>query len=52
MANSQPLSRRAVEEYQAIYLKVFGEQISYEEASYQGMKLLRLFKIIYRPIRK
>lgn len=46
------LSKKAIEEYQEIYKKTFGEEISYERASEQGMKLLRLFKIIYRPINK
>ena len=44
------LSKKAVEEYQDIYFRVFGEHISFAEASSQGIKLLRLFKIIYRPL--
>ena len=52
MLTNNILSRKAVEEYQAIYLQVFGETISYEEASAQGMRLLRLFKIIYRPLKR
>lgn len=46
------LSKKAVEEYQEIYKKTYGEEISYEQAAQQGMGLLRLFKIIYRPINK
>lgn len=46
------LSRKAIEEYKAIYKKEFGKEITDSEAEEQGMKLLRLFKIIYRPIPK
>jgi len=46
------LSQQAIEEYKAIYKKEFGEDITDAEAEEQGMKLLRLFKIIYRPIPK
>lgn len=46
------ISQKAVEEYQEIYKKVYGEEISYEQASEQGMKVLRLFKLIYKPIKK
>lgn len=46
------LSRNAIEEYKAIYKKQFGKEITDAEAEEQGMKLLRLFKIIYRPIPK
>ena len=46
------LSEEAVLEYQQIYKKEFGEEISLEEAKEQGTKLLKLFSIIYRPIKK
>lgn len=46
------LSKGAILEYQAIYKKQFGEKISYEEAQEQGIKLLRLFGLIYQPIPK
>lgn len=46
------LSEQAIKEFQAIYKKEFGEDISYAEASEKGTKLIRLFKIIYRPIPK
>lgn len=46
------VSSEAILEYQEIYKKVFGTEISYAEASEQGEKLIRLFKIIYRPIQK
>ncbi|KKQ85184.1 MAG: hypothetical protein UT08_C0009G0018 [Candidatus Woesebacteria bacterium GW2011_GWB1_38_8] len=46
------LSRQAIDEYKAIYKKEYGKDITDAEAEEQGMKLLRLFKIIYRPIPK
>ena len=46
------LSKKAIEEYQAIHKKEFGVEISEQEAQEQGMKLLRLFKLIYQPIPK
>lgn len=46
------LSQQAVLDYQQIYKKVHGKDISYEEALNQGLKLLRLFQLIYRPIPK
>lgn len=49
---SGQLSEMAVLEYQQIYKKEFGEEISLEEAAEQGTKLLRLFDIIYGPIKK
>lgn len=39
-------------EYQELYKKEFGEEIIYAEAEQQGIKLLRLFNLIYRPIPK
>jgi len=46
------LSKQATEEYQMIYKKFFGTEISYAEALEQGEKLIKLFKIVYRPISK
>ncbi|KPJ57214.1 hypothetical protein AMJ49_01210 [Parcubacteria bacterium DG_74_2] len=46
------LSKESIEEYKEIYKKVFGEEISDQEAYEQGSRLLRLFKAIYRPIPK
>ncbi len=46
------LSQKAIDEYKTIYKKEFGKDITDAEAAEQGMKLLRLFKIIYRPIPK
>ncbi len=44
------LSKKAIEEYKEIYKKEFGEEISDGEAQEQGENLIRLFKVIYRPI--
>lgn len=46
------LPKKAIEEYRAIYKKHFGKDISDAEAEEQGMNLLRLFQIIYKPIPK
>lgn len=46
------LSREAILEYQEIYKKEFGQEISYDDAREQGTKLLRLFNLIYKPIPK
>ena len=46
------LPKEAVVEYQEIYKKVYGKEISYERALEQGTKLIRLFEIIYHPIPK
>lgn len=44
------LSKEAVSGYQAIYKKVYGKEISYEQALEQGIKLIRLVELIYQPI--
>lgn len=46
------LSKKAVEEYQQIYKKTFGEDISYQQANEQGIRLLKVFKQVYKPISK
>lgn len=46
------LSRKAVLEYQAAYRKVYGKEISYGEALEQGIKLLKLMRLIYKPLSK
>ncbi len=50
MQNTQSISNEAVEEYQRIYKSEFGMEIPSEEAKEQGIKLLILFDIIYKPI--
>ena len=46
------ISEQAVSDYQRIYKKVYGKDIPYDEALRQGTILLRLMKIIYKPIPK
>jgi len=44
------LSAQAIKEFQSIYLAEFGKTISYDKAKSEGLKLLNLFKTLYRPI--
>ncbi len=46
------LSEEAIEEFREIYRKEFGKEISDGEAQEMGIRLIRLFKIILRPIPK
>lgn len=46
------LPKEAVEEYQKIYQDIYGKKISYTNALEGGIKLLRLFKLIYHPLPK
>lgn len=50
--SSLMLSKKAVLEYQQIYKKEYGEEITYQEALKQATRLLMLFKAIYRPIKR
>jgi hypothetical protein len=45
------LSQESVLEFQRIYKKNFGVEISFDEAREQGMRLLKLFKIVYKPLK-
>jgi len=40
------LSKEEIEEYKRIYKKVFGEEISNQEAYEQGCRLIRLIKLV------
>lgn len=40
------LSKQAIEEFTDIYLKEFGLELSFKEASEQALNLLRLYKTI------
>ena len=40
------LSSQAIAEYQKIFKKEFGEDISHEEADLQGTRLVKLFQIL------
>lgn len=46
------LSEKQIEEYQRIYKKTFGKDISREEAIEQGLSLIRLVAIIIDDSRK
>jgi hypothetical protein len=46
------LSEEAISKYQQIYKKVHGKDLPYEKAKRDGLALLQLVKIIYRPIPK
>ena len=39
-----------IAEFQALYQKRFGREISKEDASVKGAKLLRLMSLVYRPM--
>jgi hypothetical protein len=40
------LSKSAIQEFQAIYNRKFGKNISFAEAESKGMALLRLYKAV------
>ncbi|MFA5158544.1 MAG: hypothetical protein WC451_05180 [Patescibacteria group bacterium] len=44
------LSDEQIKKFQALYKNRFGKEISREEAYEQGVKLLRLIEIIYKPM--
>lgn len=46
------LDKQAIDEFKQIWKKEFGEEISNERAMEEGSKLIRLFKVIYKPIIK
>lgn len=46
------ISDEKIEEYRKIYKEQFGEEISKEEAREQGINLVNLMKLIYKPITK
>lgn len=46
------LSPDAAMEFQAIYKRNYGIELSCEEAVEQGERLLQMFKIVYRPTLK
>jgi len=43
------LSKKAIEEFQTIYRKVYGQDITMSEAEAKGMALLRLYKAVLKP---
>jgi len=46
------LSDEQITKYQMLYKNRFGKEISREEAYEQGVKLIRLIELIYRPMTK
>lgn len=46
------LSVQATKNYQQIYKEEFGEDILEAEAQEQGVKLLQIFSLLFRPIPK
>ncbi len=46
------LSDEQITKFQNIYKDYYGKEISREEAYEQGVKLLRLIELIYRPMTK
>lgn len=44
------LSDKQIEEFQMLYKSHFGKEISREDAYEQGIKLLRLLSIVYKPM--
>ena len=46
------LSKQALETFKKIWREEKGEDISDEKAAEEGINLLTLFNVIYRPIKK
>ncbi len=46
------ISKEQLEKFKDIYRKRFGKDISDQEALEKGAKLIRLMKIIYKPMTK
>lgn len=46
------LPDEAIKEFQEIYKKEFGEEISKEEACERAERLFGLFKAVYKPIKE
>jgi hypothetical protein len=46
------ISDTHIAEFQALYKRRFGREISKEDASAKGAQLLRLMSLIYRPMTK
>jgi len=46
------ISSEAIKSFQELYLQEYGEEISDEEATQLGIKLLTLINHVYRPVKK
>jgi len=44
------ISEQRIHQFQQIYLKHYGKEISKEEAQKQGMQLLTMMQHVYQPI--
>ncbi len=44
------LSEEQIKEFQGIYKNYYGKEISRDEAYEQGVKLIRLIQLIYKPM--
>ena len=42
------LSKQAIEEFQEIYLKTYGKELSFAEASEQAHQMISLFKFVLK----
>lgn len=43
------LSKQAITEFQEIYLKTYGKELSFEEAAECAGQLIRLYKAVFLP---
>lgn len=48
---SMKLSKKALDEFKAIYKAEYGVELSDAEVLDKGIRLLRLFKAVYKPIK-
>ncbi len=46
------LTAELISQFQSIYKEDFGEEISVQEASRQGIQLIQLVQLIYQPMSK
>ena len=46
------ISKEAIEEFKVLYKKVYGEDISDQEALKRATNLLNLYSIVYSPVKK
>jgi hypothetical protein len=52
MKGATMLSDKSIEEFQQLYKKHFGKEISKQEAMEQGLKLIQLMKAVLKPSKK
>ena len=50
MKTPQQLSRQAIDEFKAIYQEEFGRELSNDEVQEIGIRLLRYFGILVKPL--